>query len=65
MLVENQNTGYLREKYGINAVKIFILIDENPYLSLPKIAQQINVSLSTVEKLMHKLKKDELIKRIG
>jgi ATP-dependent DNA helicase RecG len=59
------NAGYLREKYGINAVKIFILIDENPYLSLPKIARQINVSLSTVEKLMHKLKKDELIKRIG
>jgi len=59
------NTGYLRDKYGINAVSVLMLIDKNPSISMPQIAKELHVSLSTIEKLFNKFKKDNLIKRLG
>jgi predicted HTH transcriptional regulator len=59
------NAGYLRDKYGIRIKDVFMLIDENPSTSLPEIAKELNVSLSTIEKLFNKLKKENLIERFG
>lgn len=59
------NTGYLRDKYGIQSVDILLAIHINPIITKPQLAKLRDLSLSTIEKLITKLKKDGLLKRIG
>ena len=59
------NTGDLRDKYGINVLGIIRLIYCNNNITLPKLAESLNISLSTVEKSISKLRKDKIIERVG
>jgi len=59
------NTGYLRDKYGSRILWIISIISLKPIVSIPQIAQMIDVSVSTIEKDMQKLKLEHCIKREG
>jgi len=44
---------------------ILLLLDENPSLSIPEIAERINKSESAVERAIRKLREEGRLKRIG
>jgi len=44
---------------------ILFLLDENPFLSIPEIAERINKSESAVERAIRKLREEGRLKRIG
>ena len=44
---------------------ILLLLDENPSLSIPEIAEKINKSESAVERAIRKLREEGRLKRIG
>jgi len=44
---------------------ILFLLDENPFLSIPEIAERINKSESAVERAIRKLRGESRLKRIG
>jgi ATP-dependent DNA helicase RecG len=55
----------LGEKLGENERKILSLLAENPHLSIPLIAEALDISTTAVEKNIKKLKEKGLLMRIG
>jgi len=55
----------LGEKLGENQRKIINLMKEDPYVSIPKMADKIGISTTAVENNIKKLKMRNIIKRIG
>jgi ATP-dependent DNA helicase RecG len=59
------NTEKVRSKYGENAEKIILAISGNQFIKTYEMAEKTNLSQSTIEKIVAKLKKAGLLKRIG
>ena len=59
------DTEEVRKKYGRNAEEILKIIVKNPESTTQIMAEQINVSISTIEKNIAKLKKAGIIERVG
>lgn len=59
------NTEELRDKYGEGIEVTLISIYQNPKSSAEQLAKSTNRSASTIEKHTAKLKKEEIIERIG
>ena len=55
----------LGETLGKTPDAILLLFDENPFLSIPEIAERINKSESAVERAIRKLREEGRLKRIG
>jgi len=55
----------LGETLGKTPDAILFLLDENPSLSIPEIAERINKSESAVERAIRKLREEGRLKRIG
>ena len=55
----------MRRKYGENAEKVFQCISQNPFIKTHEIADEVKLSKRTVENAIARLKKAELLKRIG
>lgn len=53
------------EMSGKMSGKIVALVQENPSITIPEIAQHLNRTERTIERLINKLKTDEVIRRIG
>jgi ATP-dependent DNA helicase RecG len=60
-----RNTEEIRKKYGRNTEEILRIIIKNPESTAQIMAEQINVSNSTIEKNLAKLKKSGIIERVG
>lgn len=61
---ENVNEG-LNEDVGVNEQKTLGLISQNPSLTASSIAENLNISQRQAERLLSKLKKANLIERVG
>ena len=48
-----------------NAEKILILIKENPRMTAKEMAQNLSVTLRTVERILSEMHKKDIIERIG
>lgn len=59
------NTEEIRKKYGRNTGEILKIIAINPECTTQIMAEHINVSVSTIEKNIAKLKKEGIIERVG
>ncbi len=55
----------LGEKLGENQIKILTIIDSNPKISIPEIAEKIGISTTAIENNLKKIKEKGLLKRIG
>jgi ATP-dependent DNA helicase RecG len=55
----------IRKKYGRNAEEILKIIVKNPESTAQIMAEQINVSVSTIEKNIAKLKDVGIVERVG
>ena len=55
----------LGDRLGDSQVKILELIKDNPKISIPELAEKIEISTTAVEKNLRKLKEGEIIKRVG
>lgn len=53
------------EKFGENQRKILGLISENPNISIPLIADRLNLTTRAIEKNIAKLKKESWLKMVG
>jgi ATP-dependent DNA helicase RecG len=60
-----RNTEEIRKKYGRNAEEILKIIVKNPESTAQIMAEQINVSVSTIEKNIAKLKDVGIVERVG
>ncbi|HSH50303.1 MAG TPA: RNA-binding domain-containing protein [Bacteroidales bacterium] len=60
-----RNAEEIRKKYGRNAEEILKIIIKNPESTTQIMAEQMNVSVSTIEKNIAKLKKAGIIERVG
>jgi len=58
-------TEELRKKYGRNTEEILKIISINPESTAQTMAERINISVSTIEKTIAKLKKAGIIERMG
>ena len=59
------NTEKVRSKYGENAEQIILAISSNQFIKTYEMAEKTNLSQSTIEKIVAKLKKAGLLKRVG
>ncbi len=59
------NVEEIRYKYGVSAEEVMAQINLEPEITVEKIAHNIGKSESTVNKSIKKLRKDQLIERIG
>ncbi|MDX9694251.1 MAG: ATP-binding protein [Bacteroidales bacterium] len=64
-LNNGRNTEEIRKKYGRNTEEILKIIVKNPECTTQIMAEQMNVSISTIEKNIAKLKKEGIIERVG
>ncbi len=60
-----RNTGEIREKYGRNAEEIVAWMFQEPGITIPDIAKEINKSESTVEKTIKQLRQAGIVERVG
>lgn len=55
----------LGEKLGEKRLKIVSLINDNPKITIPEMADKIGISITSVENNIRYLKKKKIVKRIG
>lgn len=53
------------EKFGENEIKIIELMKDNKHITAKELSEYIKISTTAIDKNISKLKKKELIKRIG
>jgi len=58
-------TEELRKNYGRNTEEIVALIFLEPEITMEEIARRIDKSQSTVEKIIKKIREDEILERVG
>jgi len=59
---QQKTLGKMAEKM---AVKILLLLQDNPALSIPELAEKMKKSESAVERAIRKLRQSGLLKRVG
>lgn len=55
----------LRGKYGQRVLELLVLIDKDSFVTKDKLVDKLNVSLSTIEKDIKKLKDEDIVRRNG
>ncbi|MDD3567445.1 MAG: winged helix-turn-helix transcriptional regulator [Bacteroidales bacterium] len=59
------DTEEIRKKYGRNTEEILRIMVKDPESTAQVMAEKINVSVSTIEKNIAKLKKEGIVERVG
>lgn len=52
-------------KLGESEVKILVLLEQDPYMPITKLPEEIGISITWVEKNIKKLKEKGLLRRVG
>jgi len=63
--VSERDPEKLGEKLGENQIKILELINKNKDISIPQMAEELNISTTAIENNLAKLKKKDLLRRVG
>lgn len=53
------------EKLGENEIKILESISSNPHITIKQLSKELQISTTAVENNIKKLKKKNLLKRVG